>query len=113
MALKEAIKENLYLNSLINKLPSYITSSLKGRKVIYIDSQSSIDLAKNPIYHSRTKHVDIRYHFVRDSFLSGKIQLIHHPTISLIADGLTKIIVNPKWHEFVKALGLKSLKSLG
>ena len=110
MALKEAVKENLYLNNLIKELPYYIRDLFdKEIKTIYTDSQSAIELAKNPLYHARTKHVDIRYHFVREKVLSDEIILKYHPTQSLLADGLTKPISNPKWLEFIQGLGLKQI----
>ena len=110
MALKEAVKENLYLNNLIKELPYYIRDLFdKEIKTIYTDSQSAIELAKNPLYHARTKHVDIRYHFVREKVLSNEIILKYHPTQSLLADGLTKPISNPKWLEFIQGLGLKQI----
>ena len=112
MALKEAIKENLFINNLINELPSYIGNLFNNKKDIYTDSQSAIELAKNPIYHAKTKHVDIRYHFIREKVENGDIILKYHPTYSLLADGLTKPISNPKWLEFIQGLGLIRLDSV-
>ncbi|KAF1925481.1 uncharacterized protein M421DRAFT_70010, partial [Didymella exigua CBS 183.55] len=74
MSLKEATKESLYLQNVIKEL--FINSSTKDYSifnklnVIKTDSLSAIELAKNPIYHARTKHVDITYHFVRENLLS-------------------------------------------
>ncbi|XPS69000.1 hypothetical protein M3J09_011085 [Ascochyta lentis] len=75
MSLKEATKESLYLQNVIKELFNN-TSSLKDYSIfnklntIKTDSLSAIELAKNPIYHARTKHVDITYHFVRENLLS-------------------------------------------
>jgi hypothetical protein len=54
------------------------------------DSTSAISLAKNPMLHSRTKHIEIRYHFLRDNVEKGNIDLIHVPTEKQLADILTK-----------------------
>lgn len=108
MALKEAIKESLYIKSLISQIPA-INSTIKDTKVLYTDSQSSIDLANNPIYHSRTKHIDIQYHFVRENVINNVISLVYCPTSSLLADGLTKAIPTDKFNELVEGLGLKGL----
>jgi hypothetical protein len=44
------------------------------------DSKSAISIAKNPVLHSRTKHIEVRYHFLRDNVEKGNIDLIHVPT---------------------------------
>jgi hypothetical protein len=54
------------------------------------DSTSAISVAKNPMLHSRTKHVEVRYHFLRDNVEKGNIDLIHVPTEKHLADILTK-----------------------
>jgi hypothetical protein len=54
------------------------------------DSTSTISVAKNPILHSKTKHIEMRYHFLRDNVEKGKIALIHLPTQDQLADIFTK-----------------------
>jgi hypothetical protein len=44
------------------------------------DSTSAISFAKNPVLHSRTKHIEVRYHFLRENVEKGSIDLIHVPT---------------------------------
>jgi hypothetical protein len=46
--------------------------------------------AKNPVLHSKTKHIEVRYHFLRDNVVKGKIVLIHVPTHDQLADIFTK-----------------------
>ena len=77
-------------------------------KDIYTDSLSAIELAKNPLYHARTKHVDIRYHFIREKVNSKEINLVYCPTNQLLADGLTKAITISQWTEFIIGLGLST-----
>ena len=89
-----------------------LDKDLIGPIAIYTDSQSAISLAKNPIFHNRTKHIDIQYHFVRENMEKGLISLKYHPTESLVADGLTKAIPNPKFNQFVKDLGIKGLRDI-
>jgi len=60
MALKEAIKEYLYLISVIKQL----NIENKEKFHLFIDSLSAIKLANNPEHHAKTKHIDIQYHFV-------------------------------------------------
>jgi hypothetical protein len=54
------------------------------------DSTSAISVAKNPVLHSTTKHIEVRYHFLRDNVEKGKISLIHVPTHDQLADIFTK-----------------------
>jgi hypothetical protein len=54
------------------------------------DSTSTISVAKNPVLHSKTKHIEVRYHFLRDNVEKGKIALIHVPTHDQLADIFTK-----------------------
>eukprot|EP00253_Pinus_taeda_P031197 PITA_31197 len=59
---------------------------------IDFDSQSAIFLAKNPAYHSKTKHIDIQYHFVRDMFEEIKVLLVKVDTLKNTANALTKSV---------------------
>jgi hypothetical protein len=54
------------------------------------DSTSAISVAKNPVLHSRTKHIEVKYHFLRDNVEKGNIDLIHVPTETQLAHILTK-----------------------
>jgi hypothetical protein len=57
---------------------------------IECDNQSEIFLAKNPAYHSKTKHIDVQYHFVRDMIEEKKVSLMKVDTLKNVADSLTK-----------------------
>ena len=106
MALKEAIKEQHYIKALLDELSLNIAINCLD---IYTDSKSAIELAKNPIYHARSKHIDIQYHFVRETSQKGLIQLKWVPTEGQLANSLTKPISNEKWTRFIEGIGLKSL----
>ena len=58
--------------------------------VIYEDNQSTIKLAKDWIFRKRSKHIDVRYHLVRDHSTRGNISLIYCPSQHMVADTLTK-----------------------
>ena len=47
---------------------------------IYCDNLSNIQLAKNPVFHARTKHIEVHYHFIREHVLSGEVELQYVPT---------------------------------
>ena len=57
---------------------------------LFIDNQSAIKLIKNPEYHKRTKHIDIKYHFVREKYESGEILPQYVNTNDQLADLFTK-----------------------
>lgn len=111
MSLKEATKESIYLQNFIKELfnSNSILKELnifKKLNTIRTDSLSAIELAKNPIYHSRTKHVDIIYHFVRENLLENNIELVYENTSTILADNLTKSTSYPKFKDFIYKLGL-------
>jgi hypothetical protein len=54
------------------------------------DSTTAISATKNPMLHTKTKHIEVRYHFSRDNIEKGKIALIHVPTHDQLADIFTK-----------------------
>ncbi|WVZ75743.1 hypothetical protein U9M48_023776, partial [Paspalum notatum var. saurae] len=57
---------------------------------LLVDSTSTISVANNPILHSRTKHIDVRFYFLRDHYEKGDIDLIHVATQNQLADIFTK-----------------------
>ena len=73
---------------------------------LYSDSQSAIVLMKDRSYHAQTKHIDIRYHFIRFIVQEGTINLIYCPTEDMTADILAKALSNSKAKHFAKSLGL-------
>jgi hypothetical protein len=84
-ALAEAAKELLWLTGLLSEL-----KLIFGVPVLYVDNQGAIALAKNPVAHQRSKHIEIRWFFVRDIINSNKLKLNYIPTESNRADILTK-----------------------
>lgn len=64
----------------LRKLLSQIVNVKLGPVVMHLDNKSAIDLAKNPIFHGRRKHIDIHYHFIRECVGRGEIELKHVST---------------------------------
>jgi hypothetical protein len=79
---------------------------------IYCDNQSSIKLAKNPLFHARTKYIEIAHHFVREKALEGQIHLDYISTDFQSANILTKTLPPVKFEKHKAALGLVSLSNL-
>ena len=75
---------------------------------IYCDNTSAINLTKNPILHSRTKHIDLRHHFLRDHVAKNDISIHFVPTDKQIADIFTKPLCDDKFCSFRLNLGVCS-----
>ncbi|MCO5609793.1 hypothetical protein L7F22_064025 [Adiantum nelumboides] len=73
---------------------------------IYIDNQSALAVVRNPIFHARTKHIEVHYHYVRERLLVGEISLAYAPTQGNVAEIFTKALSCEKFEAFRKALGL-------
>jgi len=74
MALREASKEGFWLNKLVQSVASQgLRTTISGGPInIKVDNSGCIDISKNPVKHKRTKHIDIRYHFVLEGYHDGK-----------------------------------------
>ena len=103
VAATHAAKEAIWLRKLIFE----IFPTLKAPTTLYCDNQAALRLATDDNYHARTKHIDIRYHFIRYVVASGALQLVYCPTDDMTADILTKGL--PKWkvNFHVVSLGLR------
>ncbi|GJZ99218.1 retrovirus-related pol polyprotein from transposon TNT 1-94 [Tanacetum coccineum] len=77
---------------------------------IFCDNTSAISISNNPVLHSRTKHIDIRYHFIRDHILKGDIELHFVPTDLQLADIFTKPLVEPSFTRLVAELDMLNIK---
>lgn len=99
IALSMAAQESIYLLQLMKDIDPY---NRYDSSVIYEDNQGAIALTKNPVKHGRTKHIDIRYHFIRSQVESGKICLKYMPTDQMVADMFTKSVPKCKLVEFEK-----------
>ena len=74
--------------------------------MLHCDSQSAIHLAKNPAFHSKTKHIDLRYHWIRQVLEEGKLQLEKIHTDENPADMFTKILPKTKQELCRRLVGL-------
>ena len=88
MAASQSTKEVIWLC----KLLADVGFVQENATTIMCDNQGCIALAKNPTHHSRTKHIDVQHHFIREKLESGKISLKYCPTEDMVADVLTKAL---------------------
>ncbi|GJW30223.1 retrovirus-related pol polyprotein from transposon TNT 1-94 [Tanacetum coccineum] len=77
---------------------------------IFCDNISAIAISNNPVLHSRTKHINIRYHFIRDHILKGNIELNFVPTDLQLADIFTKPLAEPNFSRLVAELGMLNIE---
>jgi hypothetical protein len=77
-----------------------------------VDNKSAINLAKNPIAHGRSKHIETKFHFLRDQISKGKVKLVYCSTDVQIADALTKPLKIERFKDLRKMLNVQSLKNL-
>lgn len=94
----------------LQRVLSQITETDSGPIVLYIDNRSAIDLAKNPVFHGRSKHIDVRYHFIRECVEQGLIVIKHIKTGEQRADILTKALTTVKFERMRRLLGVKNLE---
>ncbi|GKC81821.1 putative reverse transcriptase, RNA-dependent DNA polymerase [Tanacetum coccineum] len=76
---------------------------------IFIDNESTICIVKNPVFHSKTKHIEIRHHFIRDSNEKKLIQMIKIHTDQNVADLLTKAFDVGKFQYLIASIGMLNL----
>lgn len=87
---------------------SQVTTSSQNFSIdIKGDNQSSIALAKNPVLHTQTKHIDIQHHYIRDKVTSKRIHLVYTPAEEMLADRLRKPLSLVKFFNFIKQLGME------
>ncbi len=104
IALSAAVQEAAWLHKLLLdlRMPSQPL-------VMMEDNQGAIALVKNPIGHSRTKHIDIRFHFVREAHENGLINLKCCPTEEMLADLLTKPLPKVLFETLRLLLGMERI----
>lgn len=103
IALSATCQEALWLRTLVSDLePSMVASPT----VILNDNKRAIELSRNSGYRPKMKHIDIRYHFIRERIDSGDIKVDYVPSERMTADILTKGLFAPKFKECAKKMGL-------
>jgi len=104
MAMCEASKEAVYLKRFFKDIN--FEKSCQNTVVLYCDNQGAQKLVKNPVYHSRTKHIDIRHHYVREIYEKKEIDIKYIPTNDMVADIFTKPLFKMKHELHITKLGI-------
>ncbi len=90
----------------LQKLLSDLGQSVNAPIVIYCDNINNILLANNLVYHVRTKHIEVHYHFIREQVLAKEIDLIHVSIENQVGNIFTKALGINKLRKFRKMLGV-------
>lgn len=105
IAASDATKEALWLKQFLVDINE--TCSLPIQ--LFVDNQSAIRLIKTSDQHHRTKHIDVRYHFIREKYTNGEIYPIYIPSKNQQADIFTKALSKKAFEELRSALGLEEV----
>ena len=104
VALTHAGKEAIWLSDVLSQ-----TLKLNLRPItLYGDNNSSIAIAKDDVYHARTKHIDIYYHWIREKIADNTIHLQHVASENNLADILTKALSVAQVNRFANSVGLRA-----
>jgi hypothetical protein len=104
MAVSHAAREAIWLRNLLLELG--LTS--EHPTLINVDNQGAIDFSKSQTFHGRSKHIDIRHHFIRERISSQEIEVTHCASEDNLADVLTKALPFPKHWNLILRLGMSS-----
>ena len=104
MALAQVTKEAIW----IRRFLSEINTDLPTKMIVYSDNQSAISLCRNSTFHARTKHIDIRHHFLREKVESGELEISFCGTEDMTADILTKGLCREKHRKFSEGMGIQN-----
>lgn len=97
--------QGVWLNSLLADMKGETPKSFK----LMVDNKSAIELSKNPVHHDRSKHIDIKFHYIRDCMDAGKVQIDHVGTKDQLADLLTKALGRVQFIELRQRLGVAKI----
>jgi hypothetical protein len=99
--------QGVWLARLLKEL---VGSELRA-PVLKVDNKSAIDLSKNPVHHDRSKHIEVKYHYIRECVEGGKIVLEQISTRDQLADIMTKPLGRVLFQELRDRVGIVNIKN--
>ena len=97
----------------LRRLLETLEHQQQGATTIYCDNVSAIKISKNPVLHGRSKHMDVRYHFLRNLCNDGVIDLVFCKSENQVTDILTKPLKQAVFEKLGRMLGVCSSKEAG
>src|SRR5258707_9285334 len=107
MVMTHSRKEAVFLNHLFSDLAIPVSNPIP----LLVDNQSAIALMENPIFHTCSKHIEVRHHWMREKVGDGTIQLEYVLTTDQVVDIFTKPLNVEKFRKFRDMLGLVRINS--
>ncbi|KAK8945216.1 hypothetical protein KSP39_PZI007881 [Platanthera zijinensis] len=101
-----AAQQGVWLLNLLDD----IRKRIRCKATLFVDNKSAIALTKNPVYHDRSKHIDTRYHYIRDCVERGMIEVEYVHTNDQLADIFTKALARIKFVEMRGRLRVRDVK---
>jgi hypothetical protein len=102
----ETTKDAIWLARLLHKDLKVKLDKESRTTEIYFDNQGAMALTKNSGNHNRTKHIDVKWHFIRAYVDNGAVKISYLPTGSMVADILTKALPRARHRQHVEAMGM-------
>ena len=103
-AWRKVVGELVWLNRLFEELAVPTSTPY----AVFCDSQSTLHIARNPVFHQRTKHIEVDCHFIRNKLHDGLMTLHHVTTSDQLADVLTKALTGIKHSTILNKLDVRS-----
>ena len=90
-----------------------VTSSNKKDDIatILVDNKSAIQLCKNPVFHDQSKHIETRFHFIRECVENGKIDVQYTGTVDQLTDILTKALGRSQFESLRERIGIVNISN--
>jgi hypothetical protein len=108
VAAAAAACQGVWLSRLVGDLLGTKEASVK----LLMDNKSALALSKNPVHHDRSKHIDTKFHFIRECIEEGKVEVDHIGTEEQLADIFTKALGRARFIELRRALGVIKLQQV-
>ena len=105
VAATEAAKESIFINNVLGAIGNCTDDPVP----LYTDSKAAYDHVKNNVNHSQTKHIQRRYHYIREACNDGRVALEKIPAVDQAADVLTKPLARQKHAQALELLNMKQM----
>lgn len=107
MGMTEAVKESIYLLRFLEEIGYEDFTTI----TLFNDNKGALKLAENPVLHNRSKHIDLRYHFIRDAVKQKLVKVEHLGTEDMLADLLTKGLSGPQHIKLMDMMKLMKIST--